>query len=252
MTDLHYQISGNGEPIILIHGGGTDSRIWNNINLNVSNNFKIVSYDLRGHGQSPIPINTTNHVQDLLHLLKGLQIEKASLVGHSLGGQIATDFTILYPKMVHKLILLSPGLTGYPYGQAYKKMGEKIWNAVPNVDSMLEIMLQTPDAYAMQITMKSNQANTIKQIHRDNIIKSLEWKNFEQRWPTTNTEKRLTELTTPILFALGSEDKPDMFKIKQLYQVAPNIQFREVKGADHGLINTNPNDVCRLILDFIR
>jgi pimeloyl-ACP methyl ester carboxylesterase len=124
-------------------------------------------------------------------------------------------------------------------------MAQKMWQAVPDVDAMLQIMLHSPEVYSMQEAMKSTQAETIVQIHLDNIIKSLEWKNFEQEKPIPNTTERLSELKIPVLFIIGTEDKKDLFKIKKLFAAVQNIQFRTVAGADHAIVMFHPD----IILD---
>lgn len=252
MTDLHYQIHGKGSPLVLIHGGGTDSRVWDSIVKELSQAFKVITYDIRGHGKSPVPTKTTNHATDLGILFESLKIDKASLVGHSLGGQVATDFAILNPDKVDQLILLSPGLSGFQYDQAYQEMAQKMWQAVPDVDAMLQIMLHSPEAYSLREAMKSTQAETIVQIHRDNIIKSLQWKNFEQERPIPNTTERLSELKVPVLFIVGTEDKKDLFKIKKLFEAVHNIQFRTVAGADHAIVMTHHDILLKEIKRFLQ
>ena len=250
-TDLNYQVQGKGTPIILIHGGGTYSRVWKGIGQELSKQHKVITYDLRGHGESPIPTDTTNHVEDLFQLFSALELNQATLIGHSLGGQIATDFALLYPKKVDRLVLLAPGLSGYQYDQAYQAMGQKMWQAVPNVDAMLTIMLNTPEAYAMQQSMQSSSADIIEQIHRDNVIKSLQWKNFEQEWPFENTADQLTNLKNETLFIVGTEDKQDIFRIKRHFGKMPNISFKELEGADHGLLITHNDELKNLIRNFM-
>lgn len=252
MTELHHKIEGKGQTLILIHGGGTDSRVWDSISQELVQSYQVVTYDLRGHGESPTPTDTTNHVEDLNNLMTSLNIHKATLIGHSLGGQIATDYALLHPNKVKKLVLLSPGLSGYQYDEAYQALGKEMWSAVPNVDSMLHIMLNTPDAYAMQESMKGANAEKIKQIHKANIIKSLQWKNFEQEWPIDNTADQLSELAAPTLFIVGSEDKPDLFKIKELFKKVPKIEFQEIQGADHGLLCTHTKQINNSIKVFIK
>lgn len=252
MTDLSYTIKGKGEPIILIHGGGTDSRMWSSIAKGLSQNFKVITYDLRGHGESPVPIEPTNHVEDLYTLLETFDLSKTTLIGHSLGGQIATDFSILHPKTVKKLIVLAPGMTGYEYDIAYQQMGQKMWKAVPDVDEMLEIMLNTPEAYAMKQSMESPFAKDIEKIHRDNIIKSLQWKNFEQSWSIAKTSERINELESSTLFIVGSQDKKDIFEIKQIYKAARQVEYIEIDGADHGLILTHVEPILKSISSFLK
>lgn len=252
MTNLHFEKKGNGQPIVLIHSGGTDIRDWEFITPSLSKEFEVISYDARGAGQSPVTTEPTNHVVDLEDLINFLDIQKAILIGHSLGGQIATDFTLKNPEKVEKLVLIAPGLTGFEFDLNYQKMASRIWEVVPDVDKMMNIMLNTPECYAVQEGMKSPQKNLIVKIHRDNIEKSLSWKNFDQIWSEPPSIDRLKEIKTETLFILGKEDKEDLFKIQRLFKQLPNIKFEEITNADHILTLTHPNEIIELIMDFVK
>ncbi|MGE7052772.1 alpha/beta fold hydrolase, partial [Paenibacillus glucanolyticus] len=112
--DLHYEVYGNGKPVVLIHSGGADMRDWSSVVPLLSEDFHVISFDGRGAGRSPSPIEPANYVQDLLSLLDHLNIPQAAVVGHSMGGQIATEFAIQYPERVSELILIAPALSGFP------------------------------------------------------------------------------------------------------------------------------------------
>ena len=75
--------------------------------------FRVVRYDLRGHGQSAAPAAPYTTYDDLLSVLDALKIERATLVGLSAGAEIATDFVLVHPSRVRGLVLASPGLSGY-------------------------------------------------------------------------------------------------------------------------------------------
>jgi pimeloyl-ACP methyl ester carboxylesterase len=94
---LHYEIQGQGEPIVLLHGGGTDLRLWQFIAPQLAQTYQVVLFDGRGAGQSPPLLEPADFVEDLKMLLDHLSIEQAVLVGHCLGGQIATDFALAHP-----------------------------------------------------------------------------------------------------------------------------------------------------------
>jgi len=252
MTDLFYEIEGHGKSLVLIHGGGTDSRVWDNIKSQLKEKYQVVVYDLRGHGQSPVPHEPVNHVDDLVNLLDGLELDQVSLIGHSLGGQIATDYALKYPEKVESLILLSPGLTGFTYDSAFQEMGQAMWKVVPDVDKMLNVMMNTPKAYAMQETMRSSQKDKVTKIHKENIQKSLTWKNFEQIWPEPPARDRLEDLTVVTLFIVGKEDKKDIFEIEKLFKSVPNIEFYHIEGADHGLVMTHPDEILKRLNDFLK
>jgi pimeloyl-ACP methyl ester carboxylesterase len=106
---LAYYEAGKGSVVILIHGLGADSRHWAaNVDA-LSQNFRLIALDQIGYGQSDKPMMryTVERFTDYLHgFLEALKIPKASLVGNSLGGWVALDFSIRYPAMVDKLVLV--------------------------------------------------------------------------------------------------------------------------------------------------
>jgi len=106
---IAYYEAGKGSTVILIHGLGADSRHWAaNIDA-LSQDFRVIALDQIGYGQSDKPLMryTVEHFSDYLQgFLQAVKIPKASLVGNSLGGWVALDFTIRHPQMVEKLVLV--------------------------------------------------------------------------------------------------------------------------------------------------
>jgi 3-oxoadipate enol-lactonase len=107
---LHYDVSGSKDlpPLVFSNSLGTDLRIWNDVAERLSNRFRIVRYDKRGHGLSeatPPPYQLTDHVGDLTGLLDHLQIKRTAIVGLSVGGLIAQGLAALHPERVAALVL---------------------------------------------------------------------------------------------------------------------------------------------------
>ncbi|MDQ3063375.1 MAG: alpha/beta hydrolase [Acidobacteriota bacterium] len=188
-----------------------------------------------------------------LQLINSLDIEKTTLVGHSIGGQIAADFTLKHLERVEKLVLVAPGLTGYKFGAAYQQMIKDIWAVVPDAKKMLDIMLNTPEAYAVQEAMQGPQRDLIVKIHRENIEKSLTWKNLEQVWAEKpSTVERLKEIKTETLFIVGTKEKADVLQIGELFKQLSNIQFKRVENADHALNWTHPDEIISAVRNFMK
>jgi len=251
MTDLHFIDRGKGKTLVLIHSGGTDLRDWEMIAPELAGEYRIIMYDQRGAGQSPLPIEPTNHVTDLEDLLASINENSVILIGHSMGGQIATDFALKHPEKVEKLILIAPGLTGFQYDIEFQAQAKRIWEAVPNTDKMLDVMLNTSKAYAVQIGMSSLLKDRIIEVHRENIEKSLTWKNFEQVWIEPPTIERLREIKSDTLFIMGTKDKKDIFKIKALFNQLGKIIFKDIENADHVLTWTHSKELLTTIREFI-
>ncbi len=131
-VQLHYQQFGAGPHVVMIHGITGNLAIWHlEIVPAMMADFRITTYDLRGHGYSEVPptgYTTADHATDLKHLLNSLGIERAHIIGHSFGADIALHFTILYPECVDRLVLVEPGIPALlPLRQDESWIGWKYW-----------------------------------------------------------------------------------------------------------------------------
>ena len=111
-NEIFYQVFGQGSPLVLIHGGGADHRMWREQVDYFKKEYKVVVYDIRGHGRSNFEENDRPDINDLEILADELGLKKINLAGLSLGAILALDFALANPARVEKLILLSPGLIG--------------------------------------------------------------------------------------------------------------------------------------------
>jgi len=110
---LYYEVEGNGAPLVLIHAGFLDSRMWDEQFRIFAKHNKVIRYDVRGFGRSSRPKEEYSDAEDLFSLLNHLKIPKATILGISNGGRIAFDFTSTHPDMVTSLLLVAPGIRGY-------------------------------------------------------------------------------------------------------------------------------------------
>ncbi|MGP4081580.1 alpha/beta fold hydrolase [Pseudalkalibacillus sp. R45] len=246
--DLHYEVSGNGEPVILLHSGGADLRDWTFVTPFLAEHFKVITFDGRGVGNSPDPSGKVNYVEDLKNLLDYFELEKVMLVGHSMGGQIATDFTLEYPQRVSKLILIAPALSGYPYSNDFGEYIKKINEAAPNVDRMMELSLSAP---SYQVVMDSPQHDLMVQMQRDYLNRIIQWPAFEMIWPQPPTFERLTELPVETLFIIGEKELPDNQRVADCFRKVPSVRVIEILNGDHMVTLTHPAELSRLITDFM-
>ena len=109
---INYELSGSGRCFTLIHGAGSNLNMWYKQVPAFSQYYQVLTYDVRGHGQTEIPkeeLTTELWVEDLYALLKALNISETILLGFSLGGAIATEFVLAHPEMVKALILSNSG-----------------------------------------------------------------------------------------------------------------------------------------------
>lgn len=129
-VSLNYEVTGTGEPLLLIHGLGSDLTNWADDVPVYAQRYRVVTCDLRGFGQSdkpPGPYSTELFADDLYHLLKHLEIERAFVLGTSMGGVIAQQFTLDHPEIVKALILNSTASEcNDRYAQYYEEQAQKV------------------------------------------------------------------------------------------------------------------------------
>src|ERR671920_1098320 len=120
-VDLHghrayYRRAGSGPPVVLIHGMVNSSRHWEGVARRLASDYTVIAPDLIGHGDSATPRGDYSlgaHAAAIRDLLAVIGIERASIVGHSLGGGVAMQFFYQFPQRTERLGLISSGGLGH-------------------------------------------------------------------------------------------------------------------------------------------
>lgn len=247
--DLYYEIHGQGKPIVLLHSGGADLRDWQFIVPKLAQTHQVIAFDGRGAGKSPPILEPADFVEDLKNLLNYLNIERAVLVGHSIGGQIATDFALAYPDRVSKLVLIAPGLSGHQFSPDIEEWFGQIRAAAPDAEKMTQLCLAQ---CIYSVVMSSPQRELMAAMTKHNIDRSLEWKTTEMRWAQPPAIARLKEIQTKTLFMIGTKDMADNLHTAELFEQVPDIQFDQIEGADHMPTLTHFDRVVGSISAFLK
>jgi pimeloyl-ACP methyl ester carboxylesterase len=138
-VDLHghraiYRIAGSGPPVVLIHGMVNSSRHWERVAIALADRYTVVAPDLIGHGDSATPRGDYSlgaHAASIRDLLSAIGIERASIVGHSLGGGVAMQFFYQFPQRIERLALVSSGGLGREVSPLLRSA------ALPGVNALL-------------------------------------------------------------------------------------------------------------------
>ncbi|BDB43869.1 MULTISPECIES: alpha/beta fold hydrolase [Mycobacterium] len=107
-----FRIAGSGPVVVLLHGVGDSSTTWEPVHAKLAQRFTVIAPDLLGHGESDKPradYSLASFANGLRDLLTALDIDRVTLVGHSLGGGIAAQFAYQYPQFVERIVLVSAG-----------------------------------------------------------------------------------------------------------------------------------------------
>lgn len=114
-TRVYYEMAGSGPPLVLVHAGIADHRMWDEQFSVLARDFTVVRYDMRGFGQTPMVAGRFAHRHDLAALLQHLHIPRAALIGCSRGGETILDFALEFPDCVTALLPVTSGVSGYAF-----------------------------------------------------------------------------------------------------------------------------------------
>lgn len=249
-TRLHYQQTGSGPHVVLLHGGNLDLRMWEDQVAFLAKSFTVTRYDIRPYGSSAFTEKGFSSVDDLAALMDYLGVARASLVGLSLGGRIAIDFALTHPSRVDKLVLMGPGLTGYAFNENDEAVKAMIARAqAGDAQGAMDLWLQHPMmASAMA---RPHLAARIREIARDNA-KIWTALPVGERVPNPPAIKRLGEIRAPTLLIVGERDVPDIQKIVKLLSAGIRGARTEVVRAAAHLPNMeDPERVNQLLGEFL-
>jgi len=110
---IYYETAGQGDAIVLVHAGFLDNRMWDAQFAFFSRFYRVVRFDMRGYGRSDAVDQPVVRRDEVYHLMKHLGIEKAVMVGCSLGGEMVLDFALEHPNMVSALVVISTAPGGF-------------------------------------------------------------------------------------------------------------------------------------------
>jgi pimeloyl-ACP methyl ester carboxylesterase len=134
-----YRVAGSGPPVVLIHGMLNSSSHWRAVALNLAHEHTVIAPDLIGHGDSAAPRGDYSlgaHASSIRDLLAAIGVDRASIVGHSLGGGVAMQFFYQFPQRVERLVLVSSGGLGHEVSPMLRTA------ALPGVSALLSTTIQ--------------------------------------------------------------------------------------------------------------
>ncbi|MEZ4859833.1 MAG: alpha/beta fold hydrolase [Caldilineaceae bacterium] len=255
-TELYYETLGEGSPLILIHGGQLDRRMWDEQFRVFAQSHRVIRYDVRDHGLSKCPAGAYAHHEDLQGLLEHLQIGQATLMGLSLGALIAIDFALVHPDKVNALLLVSPGLSGYaaPSEQVLANHAQmiKAWEA-GDMESVVEYFLRSwvDGPQRTQAQVDALVRERVRSMALERIIQGPS--EGEPQPLTPPALDRLGEIHVPTLVVVGDLDMPDILAIAEILVGGIATAERTVMpGVAHMANMEHPAEFNQLVQDFLR
>jgi len=251
---IHYERTGEGLPVIFLHAGIGDLRMWEPQVEAFAKHFDVIRPEVRGFGKSELPPARWSWVADLLGLMDQLDLKPSHLVGCSLGGMLAIDFALEHPERISKLVLVGPAIGGANFGKNY-----------PEVFADVKAAEQTGDIDALNqaemhlfLDGPRRPRGYVNQPLRDMFL-DMNGPNLRSDFegaPTNDLNppavERLHEITASTLIVVGDEDLPTIYDaVELLMEKLPHARKAVIHDAAHLPNLEHPHEFNRIVLDFL-
>lgn len=263
--DVHYQIKGEGRDVVLIHGVTSTLAFWyTKVMPALSAEFRVIAYDLRGHGYSEMTehgYTSREMADDLLALVDHLGLERPLFVGHSFGGSIVSHLAVLHPDRVGGFALADTGLAclrrlraieNWPGWELHKEDLDKYgitydWFVEAegrDVNDVFRKTFEIPQQYGSR-KGRSRATPRLRRLIDETCV------GEEFRKVAGLTEERLTEIEAPV-YSLYGETSPYRKMAEHLAGVMKNYRWEVVPGSGHFYLLDSVDFFVDRMLRFLR
>jgi 3-oxoadipate enol-lactonase len=255
---LYYEARGEGHPVVLMHAGIGDSRMWDDQMDAFAQRYTVIRYDHRGFGKSEIPPGPCSLSEDLYGLLRALGVERAHLVGVSMSGGIALDFALTHPEMVTALVPVCPGVFGFSFEdderekaafeemQAAAQAGDLSRAGEISVHIWVDGLGRMPDQVNPAVRERAREQLALAS-KREAELKQAKIVRIQ---PPAGT--RLGEIHVPTLVIVGDQDlRAVQQTVDALAEGIPGARKVVIHGAAHVPNMERPEEFNRIVLDFL-
>ncbi len=248
-----YLALGQGQPVVLIHGVGLNKEMWGGQFVGLASDYRVIAYDMLGHGQSPRPdagIDLQGYAAQLAELLDHLQIAQATVIGFSMGGLVARAFALHYPQRLSALVVLNSVFNRTPEqsaGVIARAAQAAELGPDANVDAALE----------RWFSREYKAANPAQVAAIRQTLASNDPQGYHTTYSLFATQDMyraddLGNIQVPTLIATGELDlgsTPAM--TRQLAARIPGAQCVVLAEQRHMMPVEAPRDVNKMLLDFL-
>ena len=252
---MNFLDAGSGDPVVLLHGGFLDHRLWAAQIPALTATHRIIAPDARGHGPSPNATGPFRHTDDLAELLRGLDLGPAVLIGVSMGAATAVDTALTHPTLVRVLVITGAGTSEPYFTDPWTVQALGTWTA-----AMAAGDLEGSVAGFLQFvagphrTLAEVDPRIVGELRAMATATMSKHEKGEPDWlrPVASTWDRLSSISVPVLAVHGALDSPDHLGMAQrVVDTVPDGRAVTLPGAAHYPMVERPDDYTRVVTGFL-
>jgi pimeloyl-ACP methyl ester carboxylesterase len=256
-AQIYYEIAGAGQPVVFVHAGIADRRMWNAQFAAFAERFRVLRYDHRGMGKSSMPPGPFALRDDLSALVRQFDLAPAVLIGCSMGGSAALDCALDHPENARALVLVGAGVSGNPLKPTEEM--NKLWEQVDelagkgDMDGANEIELRiwvdgvrrTPDQVDPAVRA------LVREMNLASFTRDAEHQQGQPQQMDPLAYSRLGEVSVPTLVVVGSDDQPQIVETADiLANQIPGARKVVMQGLAHVPNMEQPAAFNQIVFDF--
>ena len=216
---LYYKVFGAGKPLILLHAGIADSRMWQSQIDFFSEYYQVITLDFRGYGKTVYQQGLFWHYKDVYSLINHLGLISVDLLGCSIGGLVAMELALQHPGVVGKLILVCPGLKGYEFTDKASLSKDVVLDELIASGKREKVAELLVDIWVVGLRRKKRDVKPeIRSFVREMILDNYDAviDRIEEAELGFDVISRLGEISSQTLVIIGGKDLPDMLTISRI------------------------------------
>jgi pimeloyl-ACP methyl ester carboxylesterase len=254
---LYVEEAGDGQAVVFLHPGLWDGRSWNEQFGLFSRTYRVLRFDFRGYGRSSRPESgqSYSHVDDLAAVMDAASVERAALVGCSMGGSTAIDFALEHPSRLSALVLAASGLNAFDDRLTPQEEAELELLNAPVAEAMEAGDMERAERARLRIWAplgtESEAGRRITEIAFDNIHE-MTMDESGRRDISPPAIERLEQIKAPTL-VLPADKDPLVFRRLSaiLADRIPDARLVQIPETDHVVNMRRPAEFNRVVLGFL-
>lgn len=256
-AEVFYDIHGQGEqPLILVHGLAVDANVWLRLIPYLSKNFKIIRLDLRGCGRTQFngePFTVDDVSDDIVQLMDYLHIQKAAIMGHSMGGGVVQNFAARYSDKVSHLVILN---ARYKLNLAIGRFWQGVAHLRENYQIAAEDLagITLPLVYSRHFLAQEGNLPAMQELAKNNPYPQT-LQNFRLQLASMKGFDGLAyapKLTMKTLIINGSEDMlAGPHEMQDFAKMLPQAKFMVQEGGAHCPMIETPEWLAEQVRNFL-